>query len=278
MKKPIILILVLLLLLCVSPIAHAEGGSIVSENAKYSIVTPPSVAYADDGMKLCDDIYGTVPDGRTNYYSSNAYVGFNSAEADKDGNFVIIFDLGKTYHDLSAFTIGFLNETSAGIYAPKSVTFAVSDNRNGEYEDIGTLKTEKQTSPALSETYAETLAAEDISGRYVKITVTPLREFINDNGEISTASWTFIDEISIYSSGNALSDESSSESETSLDESAPSEESTPQLPPESNTDTENPKPETGDANLQILAFVLLAVSAVTMIFALFGTNKKTEDF
>ncbi len=275
MKKPIILILVLLLLLCVSPIARAESGSYISETAKYSIITPPSVAYADDGMKLSDGIYGTIPDGRTNYYSSNAYVGFNSAEADTAGNFVVIFDLQKVYLDLSAFTIGFLNETSAGVYAPKSVTVAVSDTRNGEYEDVGTLKTEKATTPALSETYAETLAADDISGRYVKITITPLREFVNVNGEITSAAWTFIDEIGIYSSGNASTDESTEESKPSPDES--DDESEPVTPPET-SDTENSKPQTGDSDLQIFAFLLLAVSAVTMMFALFGTDKNRDEF
>ncbi len=278
MKKTMIPILALLLLLCASPIARAENGSVISVNAKYSIVTPPSAAYADDGMKLSDDLYGTIPDGSTNYYASNAYVGFNSAEADKDGNFVIIFDLQRVYRDLSAFTVGFLNETSAGIYAPKSVTFAVSESRNGEYENVGTLNTEKATSPALSETYAETLAADDVSGRYVRITITPLREFINVNGEISSAAWTFIDEISIYSSGNASDDEPTDESKPSAEESNTPDEITPSAPPEESTDTENPKPQAGDANLQILAFLLLAVSAVTMMFALFGTNKKPDDF
>ena len=275
MKKTILLIIAVLLLLCVSPIARAESGSYISETAKYTIITPPSVAYADDGMKLSDGIYGTIPDGRTHYYTSSAYVGFNSAEADTDGNFVVIFDLQRIYHDLSAFTIGFLNETSAGIYAPKSVSFAVSDTRNGEYEDVGTLKTEKATTPALSETYAETLAADDVSGRYVKITITPLREYVNVNGELSSADWTFIDEIGIYSSGNASTDESTEESKPSPDES--DDESEPVTPPET-SDTENPKPQTGDANLQIFAFLLLAVSAVTMMFVLFGTDKKRGDF
>ena len=269
MKKLFALLLIAIFAFSLALLPSAEGNEL-SYGKSYTLVTPASTAYPDDGLKLTDGIYGTIPEGQTNYYSSNAYVGFNQADVDENGNFVIILDLGETRTDISALTVGFLNEPVAGIYAPKSVTFSLADDRNGEYEELGTLNTEKPTF-AESETFALTLAAEDASGRYVKVTIAHLGQFTDDNGETRNAGWTFIDEISVYSSGNSAGDtsgtESTPESTPELDESA-------EMSPDT---SEEAPPEPGDDSASIFVFILLAISATTMLAALF-IGKKQRDF
>lgn len=277
MKKIIALAAVSIFVFALILTPSAEGSE-VSYGKSYSLVTPASAAYPDDGIKLTDGIFGTIPDGMTSYYSGNAYVGFNQVDTDENGNFVIILDLGRTYDDLSAFTVGFLNETSAGIYAPKSVAFALSDDRNGEYNELGTLDTAKTTESGNSETFAMTLAAEDASGRYVRVTVEHLGEFTDSNGDTKTAGWTFIDEISVYSSGNSsggTGDNSGGESTPeSSPESAPEPDESSEMPPET---SEDEAPQPGDDGTGIFVFVLLALSSFAMMAALF-IGKKQRNF
>ncbi len=260
-------------------LSPAAEGREVSYGKEYSLITPASSGYPDDGIKLTDGIFGTVPDGKSNYYSSAAYVGLNRSNVNENGDFVIILDLGRKYSDLSAFTIGFLNETDVGIYAPKSVTFALADERNGEYVDVGTLDTQKSTADGLSETFAMTLAADDAEGRFLRVTIEHLGSFVNADGSETTAGWTFIDEISVYSSGNdGAVDNTSSEDEPESSDSEP-------YSPESNTsdisdvsdesgDGEEIKP--GDNGFAFAVWVLLAVSMLAMTVALFA--KKKERF
>ncbi len=275
MKKLIATAFALLLVFAFLITPSAEGSE-VSYGKSYSIITPASDAYPDDGIKLTDGIFGTVPDGKNNYYSSGAYVGFNQVDVDENGNFVIILDLGRSYDDLSAFTVGFLNETSVGIYAPKSVSFAISDERNGEYSDIGKLETAKGTENGLSEAFAMTLAAEDVEGRFVRVTIEHLGEYTDENGENKTAGWTFIDEISVYSSGNGEVSSGSDGEPSDEPSDEPSNEPSNEPIPESSvgenisegTSQDEPiKP--GDGDFGIAVWVLLAISAFAMMAALF---------
>ena len=270
MKKSLVILLSLLIVSLLAGRASAEGSEI-SYGKSYTLITPASAAYPDNSAKLTDGIFGTLPDGSTSYYSSEAYIGFNQVDADENGNFVIILDLGKKYTDISAVTVGFLNETDVGIYAPKSVSFALSDDRNGIYTELGSLNTAKPTDAGISETHAMTLAADDAEGRYLRVTIAHLGKFTDKDGNEKSAGWTFIDEISVYSSGNAeggveggtgsLPEQSKpspaesseiTESETSA---PPSESSIPEIP------------DAGDGG--IFVFVLLAISSVAMIGALF---------
>lgn len=283
MKKIIALALLSVFALTAILGASAEGSE-VSYGKTYSLVTPASAAYPDDGIKLTDGIFGTIPDGGTNYYSSGAYVGFNQVDVDSNGNFVVILDLGRVYSDLSAFTVGFLNETSAGIYAPASVSFALADERNGAYTELGTLDTAKPTENGLAESFSATLAAEDVSGRYVKVTIEHLNEITDSEGNTKAAGWTFIDEISVYSSGNSsggTGEESGNGTNSeAVSESTP--ETTPESTPESSeivdesSEAETPQP--GDASAGIFAFVLLALSAFAMMGALFAGRRKNNEF
>ena len=276
MKKlfAITLSILLLFVLLLSPSAE---GSEVSYGKSYSLITPASSAYPDDEIKLTDGIFGTVPDGKNNYYSSAAYVGFNQKDVNDNGDFVIILDLGRRYTDLSAFTVGFLNETDVGIYAPKSVSFALADERNGEYAEIGVLDTSKSTSLGLSETFAMTLAAEDAQGRFVRVTIKHLGRFVDENGAEQTSGWTFIDEISVYSSGNgdAVGDVSGdSVSDDSSLESAPIIESSES----DNISAESSLPEPvqpGDSGVLYTVWILLAISMLAMTAALFVKKKRS---
>lgn len=281
MKKVFILLLSAFLAVTAAYTASAEEGEI-SYGKSYALITPASAAYPDSGSKLTDGIYGTLPDGGSSYYSSGAYVGFNQVDTDENGNFVIILDLGRVYGDISAVTIGFLNETGAGIYAPKSVTFALADDRNGDYTELGALNTAKSTESGISETFAMTLAADNAEGRYLRVTVTHLGEFTDADGNAKTAGWTFIDEISVYSSGdssNGAGGESLGESSNTVDDSSSPAESSEISENEASAPvTESSEPEIPDAGDDggILAFILLALSSFAMIGALF-TGKAIKN-
>lgn len=266
MKKSLVILLSLLIVSLLAGTALAEGSEI-SYGKSYTLITPASAAYPDNSAKLTDGIFGTLPDGSTSYYSSDAYVGFNQVDADENGNFVIILDLGKKYTDISAVTVGFLNETDVGIYAPKSVSFALADDRNGAYTELGILNTAKSTDSGISETHAMTLAADDAEGRYLRVTIAHLGKFTDKDGNEKSAGWTFIDEISVYSSGNAEGGTGSlpEQSKPSPAESSEITESETSTPPSESSTPEIP--DAGDGG--IFVFVLLAISSVAMIGALF---------
>jgi hypothetical protein len=266
MKKSLVILLSLLIVSLLAGTALAEGSEI-SYGKSYTLITPASAAYPDNSAKLTDGIFGTLPDGSTSYYSSDAYVGFNQVDADENGNFVIILDLGKKYTDISAVTVGFLNETDVGIYAPKSVSFALADDRNGAYTELGILNTAKSTDSGISETHAMTLAADDAEGRYLRVTIAHLGKFTDKDGNEKSSGWTFIDEISVYSSGNAEGGTGSlpEQSKPSPAESSEITESETSAPPSESSTPEIP--DAGDGG--IFVFVLLAISSVAMIGALF---------
>lgn len=259
MKKIITVLLLLLIAIFVLQSASAETRTL-SEGKSYTLLTSASDAYPDDTIKLTDGVYGTIPDGSTSYYSSNAYVGFNQSDVDENGNFVILLDLGEARQDITAFSVGFLNETSVGIFAPKSITVAVSDTRNGEFLDVGTLDTAKPVANGLSETHVATLSTDNLSGRYVRFTIKHLGEYVDDIGATKTAGWTFIDEIAVYSSGD-----SGDTSDVSSDPTPPQE-----------SDIESRPPVVPGDKANMLSFILLAAAALCMTLALFAKTKNTE--
>lgn len=286
MKKALMsAVLVLVLVLSFAVVPSAEGSE-VSYGAEYTLLTPASDGYPDDGIKLTDGIYGTIPDGANNYYASGAYVGFHRDNVDENGNFVIIVDLGDSYDNLNSFTIGYLNDNAAGISAPKSVLFSVSGERNGEYTAVGTLETSQEYSDSAN-TFAKTLSAEPTEGRFVKVTITP--DEYAEGETTQTATWTFIDEIAVHVGVTSGGDESSDTSNTSNESGATSDESTDISADDSSIDTESDTsigsgadsnadlsqstPQTGDYGMSVVGFVLLAVAAVSMAFALFFRKK-----
>jgi len=273
MKKLITFALAIMLALSVMLFASAEETEI-SYGKTYTLVTPASEGYPDDGIKLTDGVFGTIPDGANGYFSSGAYVGFNQNDVDDDGNFVIMLDLGRVYDDLSGFGIGFLNETSVGIFAPKSVTFAVSDTTDGTFTDVGTLDTAQSTADGVSETHFE-LLEETASGRFVRISIEHLGEYTNDNGETKSVGWTFIDEISVFS--GSTTDESGEVSDLESDMES-EEQSSVQSSEASSESSESSAPVVpGDDKTNTVVFILLSISAITMGGALF-IGKKQKDY
>lgn len=249
----------MLSLFCATFVASATTTE-VSKGASYTLVTPASEGYPDDGKKLTDGKHGTHQEGLDGYYAGGDYVGFNKTELNSDGNFTILVDLGKVYDNLTQFSLGYLNETSVGITAPKSVSFSVATERNGKYTDLGKVDT-TPSNPDASATYDKILETKGATGRYVLVTVTP-SGYTDESGAYIAVPWTFIDEITVRANANVPG-------ETDPDNSAP-ESSTP-------TGDEVPDtPATGDGTV-IFAFVLLALSAFGMLFALFSV-KKSRDF
>lgn len=224
----------------------------VSKGAEYSLVTPASEGYPDDGKKLTDGNHGTHKEGVDGYYAGGDYVGFNKAQLNSDNNFVIIVDLGKAYDNLTEFTLGYLNETAVGITAPQSVVFSVSSERNGEYKKVGEAET-TPSNPDVSATYAKTVTSNPVSGRFVRVEIKP-HGYTDDAGQFVAVPWTFIDEVSVGANGSA---------DNTPDASTPTE------------DQPDNSPQLGDSNVMI-SFLLLAVAAFTMMLALFSFKKHRE--
>ncbi len=265
MKKitSLILTLCLLSLFC-AYFGVSAASTDVSEGASYTLVTPASEGYPDDGKKLTNGKFGTHQEGLDGYYAGGDYVGFNKAELNSDGNFTILVDLGKVYDNLTEFSLGYLNEPSVGITAPKSVAFSVSTERNGNYKDLGKVDT-TPSNPDASATYEKTLETESVAGRYVLVTVTPAG-YTDESGAYIAVPWTFVDEITVRANANgSTSGEASGETspETSGDTSTPTVDETPDTP------------QTGDGTV-IFAFVLLALSAFAMMVALFSFKRNRE--
>ena len=260
--------------------AAADDG-VISYSAEYELITPASEAYPDDGVKLTDGIFGTIPDGSNNYYSSGAYVGFNQTSVNEEGNFVIIIDLGENYDDITGVTVGYLNETDAGIYAPQSMTFSISDQRNGAYTELGSVQTAKSVDSGVSETFATTFAIDHHSGRYIQIEIKHLGTFTNSSGEEKTAGWTFIDEISVHAApnyGESSSEDSEIDSESESDiisepESLIESEIDSDLESATETLPNEQDPVSPGDRMNITVFVLLGVSAVAMALSLFARKR-----
>ena len=305
MKRIIAFLICTLVMLSLCLAASAEGVEI-SLNAEYSLVTPASEAYPDDGKKLTDGIYGTHPEGSDGYYASGAYVGFNKDNVNESGKFAVIVDLGKKYSNISGLTVGYLSEISVGISAPQSVSFALSDDRNGSYTEIGVVDTAPEDID-ISATYAKTLETTNASGRYVLVTIIPMG-YTDKEGITSIAPWTFIDEISVRAASEPQEDNSENEENSESDENSSEENSQPTddevTPDNSQTPDNSETPDTSDASdtsdtshtsdtsdtsdaepdktpqtgddLEIFAFVLLALASLAMTIALFTTKKNRE--
>ena len=249
MKKIATLFLALCLFsTLVIPFSASAETVDVSKNAKYTLLTPASEGYPDDSKKLTDGRFGTHKEGVDGYYAGGDYVGFNKAQLNSDGNFVIIVDLGKVYDNLCEFSLGYLNETVVGITAPKSVTFGVSEERNGDYTTVGSVETTPADS-AASATYTKTVRSKNVKGRYVRVTITPFG-YTDENNNFVSVPWTFIDEITVGANSGD-------------DSSVPTEDTPPDVP------------QTGDSTVAF-AFVMLALASVAMLFALFSFKKNRE--
>ena len=217
----------------VGMLSVSAAQNVVSLHKGYTLLTKASEGYPDEAENLTNGRYGTpTAMGEDSfYYRDEEYVGFRT----KDGeDIAILLDLGEVYKELWTFEVGYLREEEAGIQAPASIAFYISDTEEGEYALLGVLSPAAEGKASV----ASLEAAEAKSGRYVKIVITP-RE---------NAAWTFLDEITVLQGRNPLADpfeESSVEQERSS------------LPP----DSETAVPDTGDGDITLFV-MLCGVSAI----------------
>lgn len=252
MKKTILLLTIVFLCLYAFPVS-AEGTA-VSVGKTYELITPASAGYPDTSAnKLTNGTFAAATtdtsDVVQSYYQSTEYVGFNQTAKDANENFVILLDLGAGATDLSSFEISYLNQTDIGIYSPESVTFSVSDVRNGSYTPVGTATITDSTADGVSEMKKATVTPSGvISGQYVKIEIKIKTNISDESGGTFNAGWVFVDEITV----NGASAESVAESST-----------------------ENSFPQTGD-DTTILAFVLLSITTICLTVLVIRKRKSKE--
>ncbi len=258
MKRILCIALFLVCLLTVLSVSAAQN--VVSLHKSYELVTKASEGYPDAGGELTNGKYGTPVDNGTNqyYYRDEEFVGFNRSDANADGNFVIVLDLAEQYNDLADFEVGYLNETDVGIFAPAKVAFYISDSRNGDYTFVGERALSESTAAGQQKAGIATVTPESpVSGRYVMCVITPRGTYTDENQQERTATWTFLDEITVLQGQNNVSDNSQTSENSTESSSASSAES--QTPP------------TGDRGLLMLA--ILGGSSALGTVALIGRRR-----
>lgn len=207
MKRLICIAVFLGCMLSVLTVSAAQN--VVSLHKGYELLTKASEGYPDEkGEKLTNGRYGTpVANGDTSYYYRNGeFVGFHRSDVNGDGNFVILLDLAEPYDDLADFEIGYLNETDVGVFAPVKVAFYISDTRDGDFSFVGERTLSESTAAGQQKAGVATVTPETtVSGRYVMCVITPRGAYEQD-GESKTATWTFIDEVTVLQGKNPLSE------------------------------------------------------------------------
>lgn len=245
MKK--IIFIAAALLMCLYAIPAGAQGAAVSQDKSYELITPASSGYPDTtAHKLTNGVYAAA-NASGSFYQSPEYVGFNQTAKDENDNFVIILDLGSVMTDLSNFEISYLNQTDIGIFAPSSVTFSVSEIRNGNYTPVGTTTIDEPTTAGITESKKTAVTPEGaISGQYVKIEVKHRGDFVDESGSTIPAGWLFLDEICVYGTTTETSDNNG-----------------------------NNVPQTGD-NVTIIIYGIIALTAIWLTGAILKRRKINE--
>ena len=216
MKRIICIAVFLGCMLSVLSVSAAQN--VVSLHKGYELLTKASEGYPDEGgAQLTNGRYGTpVANGNTEYYYRDGeFVGFHRNDVNRDGNFVILLDLAEPYDDLADFEIGYLNETDVGVFAPVKVAFYISDTREGDFAFVGERTLSEPTDAGQQRAGVATVTPETtVSGRYVMCVITP-RGAYEDGGTEKTATWTFIDELTVLQGKNPLSEPEERDGEVS---------------------------------------------------------------
>ncbi len=257
-KRMICVALFLVCLCCVLSVSAAQN--VVSLHKSYELVTSASEGYPDTSGELTNGKYGTpVPNGDVQYYYRDPeYVGFNRSSVNTDGNFVIVLDLADPCKDLSSFELGYLNETDIGIYAPTKVAFYISNELSENYTFVGERALSESTAAGQQKAgIAEVIPETPVSGRYVMCVITPRDKFTTEDGQERTATWTFIDEITVLQGQNPLDDESKTETTSSAESSADMTSSVPMSSASVSTESASVPSRPGAGDRSVLLFVLL---------------------
>lgn len=268
MKRMICLLLFFLCFLSVLSVSAAQN--VVSLHKGYELITKASAGYPDEENELTNGRYGTpVENGdKSYYYRDTEYVGFNRGDANSDGNFVVILDLAEEYTELSDFEVGYLIETDVGIFAPQKVAFYISDARDGDFAMIGEVSLSGTTAAGQQKAGIATVTAADtVSGRYVMCVITPQGAYTDEDGTDRTATWTFIDEITVLQGKNPISEAPSSD-DGSVNNDTPSDASRSQ----SQSSSSEPSPAAGDKG--ILSLVFLGGASALGAAALIGRRRR----
>jgi hypothetical protein len=255
MKKLIIIPVILLVCLYSLPVSAQESA--ISLGKTYESITPASSAYPDtSAQKLTNGVFASPTASDTSasaqsYYKSAEYVGFNQASVDTNGNFVILLDLGSVATNLSSFEVSYLNETDVGIYSPASVTFSVSDVRNGNYTSVGIAQLSDSTTAGVVETKKATITPDGaINGQYIKIEIKPQSSFTDVSGGTVTPGWVFLDEITVSGTASNVNSNISNDSITI--------------------------PMTGEGG-SLIVFAFLSITAVIALSVIVSKRKSDEN-
>ncbi len=200
-------LLACLLAFSLSVLSVSASQNVVSLHKSYELLTPASAGYPDEDYQLTNGRYGTpvVTDTSSSFYRNPEYVGFRRDDANADGNFVILLDLGESLNDLTAFELGYLNEPAVGIFAPVRVAFYGSDERDGDFAFLGELALDEPADPASAKAGVVTVEPESaFSGRYVMCVVTPRVTYVSPEGSELPAVWTFLDELTVLQGARPL--------------------------------------------------------------------------
>lgn len=196
--KKILLVVLTISLLAIPAVAVAQAeGNLLSQGKSYTLVTPASAAYPDDdSFKLTDGVRGERVDDL--YFKSPAYVGFNQANKDENGDFVIILDLGESYDNIKTLTLSYLAETDMGIYAPQSYSVYIADTAEGSYIHAGSVTIGEDNASGISKTGVASIELpQAVTAQYIKFVIHHQEAFERDGTPV-TPGWVFIDEIEVY--------------------------------------------------------------------------------
>ena len=153
---------------------NGKNGKNAALGKKYTLAVQPESQYPDEeGASLTD---GKLAEAA---YYDPAWAGFL-------GRPEITVDLGKVETGIYGIEISTLGGGSAGVYAPTNISVSVSDDGKS-FRPAVTRDFDADPGVDSADRVARSiLLAENVSGRYVKISVA------------TNQSWIFIDEISVF--------------------------------------------------------------------------------
>ncbi|MFC5402484.1 DUF4434 domain-containing protein [Cohnella soli] len=146
----------------------------LSSGKSYTATMTADASYPDTGgAELTNGTFGTAT------YTDAAWQGRNTGSA-----YSFTIDLGSNKSIKEVFA-NFLQVKSVYVLLPQNVSFAVSNSSGSGYTTIGNVNKPAVGSSDQTKKYRLT-DLTGVSGRYVRVTVTP-----------ASSAWTFIDEIQV---------------------------------------------------------------------------------
>ncbi len=148
------------------------------------LTEPPDPRYRGAGaVALSDGLLGSTD------YRSSRWLGYQGKDLEA------VIDLGSPT-DVKEVGANFLQSTGVGIFLPKRVEFAVSDDGK-EFRTVATVK--PKISPREPEPLTDTLSAASLKARsrYVRVRATSLRRIPAWHHAGGKGAWLFADEIMV---------------------------------------------------------------------------------